>query len=154
MVLRYRAVNDARPGYPLFELPKRSLFYVKLYIIPTGEKQWQEFLSKAGDRYMRKALVIVIIAIVGIGGYLIWDWHDKTKKRQLEPSITLYYWTDAKGQKHISDSAPSQNARNVYTDKGYKHIRTPLAVTIKDKAVDVYRAIRKKLIKPKKDKKG
>ena len=102
---------------------------------------------------MRKALIMVIIAILGIGGYLGWDWHDKTKKQQLEPSVTLYYWTDSKGQKHISDSAPPQNAKGVYTDKGYKHIRTPLVVTIRDKAVDAYRYIRKKLTKAGKAKK-
>ncbi|MGD2097443.1 MAG: DUF4124 domain-containing protein [Desulfobacterales bacterium] len=97
---------------------------------------------------MRKAFIIVIIVILGIGGYLGWDWHDKTQKRQLEPSITLYYWTDSNGHKHVSDSAPPQNARNVYTDQGYKHIRTPLVITIGDKVVDAYRYIRKKLIKP------
>ena len=97
---------------------------------------------------MRKAIIVIIGVIVGLGGYLGWDWHDKTKKRQLEPSITLYYWTDAKGHKHISDSAPPENATDVRTDKGYRHIRTPLVVTIKEKAIDFYRNIRKKLIKP------
>ncbi len=101
---------------------------------------------------MRKALIVVIIVIVGIGGYLGWDWYDKTHRRQLEPSITLYYWTDADGEKHISDRPPPQNARNVYTDKGYKHIRTPLVVSIKNKVVRSYLKIRKKLFKSKKSK--
>jgi hypothetical protein len=102
---------------------------------------------------MRKTLIVVIIVILGIGGYLGWDWYDKTHRRQLEPSITLYYWTDANGEKHISDRPPPQNARNVYTDKGYKHIRTPFIVTIKNKARDFYKKARKKIFKPKKAKK-
>lgn len=102
---------------------------------------------------MRKAFIIAIIVILGIGGYLGWDWYDKTQKRQLEPSITLYYWTDSNGDKHISDSPPPENIKTVTTDKGYKHIRTPLVVTIKNKAIDVYRNIKRKLFKPKKTKK-
>ena len=102
---------------------------------------------------MRKALIIMIIIIIGVGGYLGWDWYDKTKKQQLEPSITLYYWTDTKGNKHISDSPPPENIKNVTTDKGYKHIRTPLVVSIRNKAIDFYRNIRKKLIKPRKARK-
>ena len=102
---------------------------------------------------MRKGLIIVIIVILGIGGYLGWDWHDKTKKRQQEPSITLYYWTDSNGNRHISDSPPPENIKNVTTDRGYKHVRPPLVVTIKDKAVEFYRSIRNKLPKPGKAKK-
>jgi hypothetical protein len=103
---------------------------------------------------MRKALIVGIIVMLGIGGYLGWDWYDKSQRRQLEPSITLYYWTDSNGEKHISDSTPPQGARNVYTDKGYKHIRTPLIVSLKDKAIDYYRKIRKKLFKSSKSQKS
>ena len=46
---------------------------------------------------MRNALIVIIIIILGAGGFLGWDWYDKTQKRKLEPSITLYYWTDADG---------------------------------------------------------
>jgi len=102
--------------------------------------------SDAGDRYMRKAFIVVIIVLIGIGGYLGWDWYDKTQKRQLEPSITLYYRTDSNGQKHISDSPPPENIKTVTTDKGYKHIRKPLVATIKDRAIDIYRSIRDKLV--------
>jgi hypothetical protein len=99
---------------------------------------------------MRKALIVAIIVTIGIGGYLGWDWYDKTKKRQLEPSMNLYYWTDAKGGKHISDAPPPENVKNVYTDKGYKHIRPPLIVTIKNKAREFYKKARKKIFKPRK----
>ena len=102
---------------------------------------------------MRRALIVGIILMLGIDGYLGWDWYDKTQKRQLEPSITLYYWTDSNGEKHISDSPPPQNSRNVYTDKGYKHIRTPLIVSFKNKAREFYKKARKKLFKPRKAKK-
>ena len=103
---------------------------------------------------MRKALIVIIIIVMGTGGYLGWDWYDKTKEQKLEPSITLYYWTDAKGNKHFSDIPPPENARNVYTDKGYKHIKPPLIVTIKNKAVEYYKKIKKKLFKPRKTKKN
>jgi hypothetical protein len=106
-----------------------------------------------GDRNMRKAIIIVIVIIIGTGGFLGWDWYDKTQKQELEPSMTLYYWTDAEGNKHISDVAPPQSARNVYKDKGYKYIRPPLIVTIKNKVVEIYKETRKKLFKPKKTKK-
>ena len=39
---------------------------------------------------MHKALIIIIVIIVAIGGYLGWDWYDKTTKQELEPSA-LYY---------------------------------------------------------------
>ena len=102
---------------------------------------------------MRKTLIVVIIAILGIGGYLGWDWYDKTHRRQLEPSMTLYYWTDTSGEKHISDRPPPKSARHVRMEKGYRHIRTPLIVTFKNKVVDFYLKIRKKLFKSRKTKK-
>ena len=99
---------------------------------------------------MRRAFVIVIVVLFGIGGYLGWDWHDKTKKRQLEPSLTLYYWTDARGQKHISDSPPPEHIQNVTTDTGYKYVRAPLVVIIRDKLIDFFESIRNKVFKPRK----
>ena len=102
---------------------------------------------------MRKAIIIIIIIIIAAAGFLGWDWYDKAQKQKLEPSITLYYWTDTEGNKHISDVAPPQNAENVYKDKGYKYISPPLIVTIKDKVVDFFKETRKKLFKPKKTQK-
>ena len=99
---------------------------------------------------MRKALIVIIIIIVGAGGYLGWDWHAKTQKQKLEPSITLYYWTDANGGKHVSDTPPPRGARNVTTDKGYKHIKTPLIVSIKDKAVELFKKAKDKIFKSRK----
>jgi hypothetical protein len=94
---------------------------------------------------MRKAIIIIVIIIIGTGAFLGWDWYHKSQKQKLEPSITLYYWTDAEGNKHVSDVAPPQNAKNVYTDKGYEYITPPLIVTIKNKAVEYYRETKKKL---------
>lgn len=102
---------------------------------------------------MRKAIIVVIIIVIGAGGYLAWDWHDKTEKQALEPSITLYYWTDAKGNRHISDTPPPKTAGNVYQDKGYKYIKPPLIVTIKDRAVEFYKKTKQKLFKPRQRKK-
>lgn len=104
---------------------------------------------------MQKTLIIIIVIIVAIGGYLGWDWYHKTTEQEREPSITLYYWTDAKGSKHFSDTPPPEGAKDVYTDKGYKHIKPPLVVLIKDKGVEFYKKMKKKLSgRPKKKKKG
>jgi len=102
---------------------------------------------------MRKALIIVLIIVIGTGGYLGWDWYDKTRKQKLEPSITLYYWMDAQGGKHISDVPPPKNARNVYRDKGFKYIKPPLIVIFKNKAVEFYKETVKKLFASDKNKK-
>ena len=102
---------------------------------------------------MRTAIIIIIVLIVAVGGYLGWDWHTKTAKQKLEPSITLYYWTDAQENKHFSDSPPPEGAKDVYTDKGYKHIKPPLVVIIKDKTVEFYKETKKKLFKTKKKRK-
>jgi hypothetical protein len=99
---------------------------------------------------MQKALIISIVIIVGIVGYLGWDWHHKTTNQELEPSITLYFWTDAQGNKHFSDTPPPEGAKDVYTDKGYKHIKRPLVAIIKDKAAEFYKKTKEKLFKPKK----
>ncbi len=99
---------------------------------------------------MRKALIVIIVMVVGAGGYLGWDWYAKTKKQQLEPSITLYYWTDAKGNKYFSDAPPPADAKNVQTEKGYKHIKPPLVVIIKNKAIELYTAAKDKVLKTKK----
>ena len=104
-------------------------------------------------RTMRKALIVVIVLAVGAGGYLGWDWYAKTKKQSLEPSIALYYWTDSKGGKHVSDSAPPADAVNIHTEKGYQHIKPPLVVVIKNKAVQFYKATWNKLSKAKKKQK-
>ena len=101
---------------------------------------------------MQKALIIIIVVIVAIGGYLGWDWYDKTRKQALEPSIVLYYWTDVNGNKHFSDSPPPEGARNIYTEKGYKHIKPPLVVLIKNKSVEFYQKVKKKLFGPDKKK--
>jgi len=98
---------------------------------------------------MQKALIIIIVIIVAIGGYLGWDWYAKTTKQELEPGITLYFWTDAKGNKHFSDSPPPEGAKDVYTDKGYKHIKLPLVIIIKNKSIEFYKATKKKLFKTK-----
>ena len=103
---------------------------------------------------MRKALIITIVLIVAFGGYLGWDWHAKTTKQELEPSITLYFWTDAKGNKHFSDTPPPEGAKDVYEDKGYKHIKPPLVVKIKNKTIEFYKETKKKLFKTKKEPKN
>ena len=99
---------------------------------------------------MQKKLIIIIVLIAAVGGYLGWDWYAKTTKQELEPGITLYFWTDAQGNKHFSDTPPPEGAKDVYTDKGYKHIKPPLVVIIKNKAVEFYKETKKKVFKSKK----
>ena len=102
---------------------------------------------------MQKALIVIIVLIAAIGGYLGWDWYAKTTKQEFESGITLYFWTDAQGNKHFSDTPPPEGAKDVYTDKGYKHIKPALVVIIKNKAVDFYKETKKKLFKSKKKRK-
>lgn len=102
---------------------------------------------------MRKALIVIIVLVVAAGGYLGWDWYAKTKKQRLEPSITLHYWTDAEGNKYFSDAPPPSDAKNIHTEKGYKHIKPPLVVIIKKKAIELYKAAKDKLLKPEKRRK-
>ena len=102
---------------------------------------------------MKKALIVVIIILVAIGGFLFYDWHVKTKKMAAEPNITLYVWTDDNGEKHFTDTQPPRGAKNIEEFKGYEHVKPPLIIRIKDKAVDIFKWIKGKLFKKKKDKK-
>jgi hypothetical protein len=36
---------------------------------------------------MKKALIVIAVLMLGLGGYLSYDWHTKTSKRAAEPSI-------------------------------------------------------------------
>ena len=101
---------------------------------------------------MKKALIVIIILILGCGGYLYYDWHTKTNKRAAEPSVPQYSWTDAQGVRHFTDRPPPKGATNIKETKGYKYIDPPLVHTIKDKAVEYYEKIKAKLFKPKKKK--
>ena len=101
---------------------------------------------------MKRALVVIIVIILGCCGYLYYDWHTKTKKQAAEPSIPQYSWTDTRGIRHFTDSTPPKGATNVKKTKGYKHIDPPLVVTIKNKVVEYYGQINEKLFKPKKKK--
>jgi hypothetical protein len=102
---------------------------------------------------MKKALVVIIILILGCSGFLYYDWHTKTQKQAAEPSIVQYAWTDAQGTRHFTDTAPPAGATNIEITKGYKYIDPPLVVTIKDKVVKYYGQIKEKLSKSKKKKK-
>ena len=102
---------------------------------------------------MKKALVVVLAIVLGVSGFLYYDWHTKTRKQAAEPSIPQYTWTDAQGSRHFTDSPPPKGATNFKETKGYKYIETPLVVTIRNKIVEYYGKIKEKLLKPKKKKK-
>ena len=97
----------------------------------------------------KKALIISMVAWVGIAGFLYHDWHDKTKKMAAEPSITLYSWTDEDGNKHFTDTQPPQGAKYVEEVKGNEYIEPPLIVKIKDKISDFFKWVKGKLFKKK-----
>ena len=96
---------------------------------------------------MKKIVVIVIILVFGAAGFLYYDWHVKTQKIAVEPSITLYSWTDRNGAKHFTDTAPPQGAEDIVQSKGYKYIQPPWVVKIKNKTVKIYKQIKDKMLK-------
>ena len=102
---------------------------------------------------MKKALIVIIILILGCGGYLFYDWHIKTNTRAAEPSVPQYSWTDEQGVRHYTDRPPPKGATNIKETKGYKYIEQPLVYTIRDKVVEYYKIIKEKLFKRKKKKK-
>jgi hypothetical protein len=102
---------------------------------------------------MKKGLVVILVTLLGVSGFLYYDWHTKTRERASEPSIPQYSWTDAQGTRHFTDRPPPQGATNIKETQGYKSIDPPLVVSIKNKAVETYQNIKKKLFKPKKKKK-
>jgi len=101
---------------------------------------------------MKRALVVIIVIILGCCGYLYYDWHTKTKKQAAEPSIPQYSWTDTQGIRHFTDSPPPKDATNVKKTKGYQYVDPALVVIIKNKVVEYYGQVREKLSKPKKKK--
>jgi hypothetical protein len=101
---------------------------------------------------MKKALVVIIVLILGCGGYLYYDWHTKTSRRAAEPSEPQYSWTDARGVRHFTDRPPPEGATDIRETKGYKYIDQPLVYTIRDKVVEYYNSIKEKLFKRKEKK--
>jgi Domain of unknown function (DUF4124) len=99
---------------------------------------------------MKKALGVILVLVLGVSGFLYYDWHAKTKKQASEPSIPQYSWTDAQGARHFTDRPPPKGATNIQETKGYKSVDPPLVVTIQKKVVETYHHIKKKLFKPKK----
>jgi hypothetical protein len=90
---------------------------------------------------MKKIIIFVVIFIGATAGYLYYDWHAKTKRLAEEPSPTLYSWTDEKGVKHFTDKTPPIGAQNVSKAKGFKYVKPPLAITLKQTAVNLYRRV-------------
>jgi len=102
---------------------------------------------------MKKALMVIIILILGCCGFLYYDWHTKTHKQAAEPSIAQYAWTDAQGTRHFTDTVPPAGAINIEKTKGYKYIDPPLVITLKNKTIEYYDRIKEKISKSKKKKK-
>jgi hypothetical protein len=102
---------------------------------------------------MKKTLIIVLIIILGSVGFLAYDWHVKSTLQVDDQRVTLYSWTDENGARHYTDTQPPDGARSIEERKGYKYTDQPLVVKIKNKTVDRYKWIKKKLFKKKEPKK-
>ena len=101
---------------------------------------------------MKKALIVVVVLIIGTIGFLAYDWHVKTTLHEDDQRITLYSWTDENGARNFTDTQPPDGARNIEEHKGYQYTDQPLVVQIKDKAIDGYTWVKQKLFKKKKRK--
>jgi hypothetical protein len=88
---------------------------------------------------MKKIFIFIIIFIATAAGYLYYDWNTKTKRAALEPSKTLYSWTDEKGVKHYTDKEPPRGAKDIEKTTGFKYVKPPLVTTIRRGAVNLYR---------------
>jgi hypothetical protein len=97
---------------------------------------------------MQKTIVVLIVLFSGMVAYLIYDWHAKIRDQVAEPSIPLYSWTDAEGNKHFTDTVPPQGATNIQKSMGHRYVEPPLIVTIRDKTIAIYHSIRTKIVKP------
>ena len=97
----------------------------------------------------KKGVIIIIVLGLGIGGFLFYDWHAKSKKMAAEPSITLYSWTDENGKKHFTDTQPPNGAKNIEEIKGYEYVEPPLVVKLKDKTSDFFKWVKGNLFKKK-----
>ena len=94
---------------------------------------------------MKKVLVIIIIFIAAAAGYLYYDWDTKTKRAALEPSKSLYSWTDEKGVKHFTDKEPPGGAKDIEKTTGFNYVKPPLVTTIKKAALNSYRRVKNAL---------
>ncbi|MEE4264482.1 MAG: DUF4124 domain-containing protein [Desulfobacteraceae bacterium] len=102
---------------------------------------------------MKKALAVIVVIVLSLMGFLYYDWHTKTKKQAVEPSIPQYSWTDARGARHFTDRPPPPGATHIKETRGYKSIDPPLVVTIKTKVLEYYKKTKEALFRPKKKKK-
>ena len=62
---------------------------------------------------MKKALIVIIMPILGFAGFLAYDWHVKTTIQENDQRVTLYSWTDAKGARHYTPTQPPDGAQNI-----------------------------------------
>jgi heme-degrading monooxygenase HmoA len=102
---------------------------------------------------MKKALLVIVILIVGTAGFLAYDWYAKTTLLEDDQRVTLYSWTDENGARHFTNAQPPDGARNVEEHKGFAYTDRPLVLKLKDKAIDGYKRVGDKLFKKKKKKK-
>lgn len=102
---------------------------------------------------MKKVLIVILVLIIGGVGFLAYDWYSKTQQSQPRESMPLYSWTDEKGTIHYSDTPPPRGAKNIKTTKGYKHVQLPWIFIIKEKALQSYKNVKRKIFRSEEDKK-
>lgn len=102
---------------------------------------------------MKKILISAITLVIGLAGFLIYDWHKKTTIQKDDQRVTLYSWTDKEGNKHFTDTQPPDDARNVEEHKGYQYVEQPLVVKFNNRTMELYQWAKDKLFKKKERKK-
>lgn len=87
----------------------------------------------------RRVVLIVVGIILAAASYLVYDYYIWVKYLEPDPNVNLYGWTDARGVRHYTDTAPPAGARDVKVTSGYKHRRLPWVLKAKEKIFRIYR---------------
>ena len=96
---------------------------------------------------MKKALIVLLIAIAGPGGYLAYDWITVADKRANAPIVNIYSWKDADGLVHFSDKPPPSGALEVHKTRGQAYIAPPLIIRVKERAIEWFDKAKKGISK-------
>lgn len=87
----------------------------------------------------RRVLLIIVGIFLAAAGYLGYDYYMWAKYLEPDPDVSLYGWTDTRGVRHYTDTAPPAGARDVQVTPGYKHRRLPWVMKAKEKIIHIYR---------------
>ncbi len=85
---------------------------------------------------MKNVLIVLLIAITGLGGYLAYDWITVADKRANAPIVNIYSWKDTDGLVHFSDKPPPPDALEIQKTRGQAYIAPPLITRVKERALE------------------